>query len=62
MLFLMEGMLLPIAAGVEKNNLESVCEIADTGEDFKKAISELFQKSFTQDEIDKRKKILERML
>jgi glycosyltransferase involved in cell wall biosynthesis len=49
------------AAGVEKNNLESVCEIADTGEDFKKAISELFQKSFTQDEIDKRKKILERM-
>ena len=37
------------AAGVEKNNLESICEIAETESDFKKTISELFQKSFTQE-------------
>lgn len=46
-------------AAVEKSNLDSICEIADTATDFKKIIIALFQKSFTQSEIGKRKKILE---
>lgn len=46
-------------SAVEKSNLESICEIADSASEFKKIITELFQKSFTQSEIDKRKKIVE---
>lgn len=44
---------------IEKNTLAPICEIADSASDFKKIISGLFQKSFTQSEIDTRKKILE---
>ena len=46
------------SAAVEENNLASICEIAGAASDFKKIITELLQKSFTQIEIDKRKKIL----
>ena len=44
---------------IEKNNLEPLCIVADSASDYKKIITELFQKPFTQSEIDKRKKILE---
>jgi glycosyltransferase involved in cell wall biosynthesis len=47
------------AAAVEENNLESICEIAETASDFRKKITELFQKPFSQQEIDERKKALE---
>ena len=46
----------PVA--VEESALASICEIADSASGFKKIIKELFKKSFTQIEIDKRKKIL----
>jgi glycosyltransferase involved in cell wall biosynthesis len=48
-------------AAIEKSNLKSICEIADSASDFKKIITQLFQKPFTQNEIDNRKKILEGM-
>ena len=46
-------------AAVEENNLESICEVAETASDFRKKITELFQKSFSEQEIEKRKKTLE---
>ena len=51
--------VLTNAAAIEENNLESVCEIAETASDFRKKITELFQKSFSQPEIEERKKVLE---
>ncbi len=47
------------SASVDGCNPESICEIAATASDFKKAITDFFRQSFTQTEIDKRKKILE---
>ncbi|KAA9038600.1 glycosyltransferase family 4 protein [Ginsengibacter hankyongi] len=46
-------------SAIEKNNVEPLCIIANSASDYKKIITELFQKPFTQNEIDKRKKILE---
>ena len=46
-------------AAIEENNLESICDIADNASDFRKKITELFQKPFTQHEIEERKKVLE---
>ena len=59
MLFLMADTFVTNPAAVEENNLESICEIAETASDFRKKITELFQKSFSEQEIEKRKKILE---
>lgn len=49
------------SSAIEKNTLASICEIADSASDFKKIVNGLFQKSFTQSEVDKRKKLLESM-
>ncbi len=46
-------------AAIEENNLESICEVEDSVTGFRKKITELFQKPFTQQEIDQRKKVLE---
>lgn len=51
--------ILTNPAAVEENNLESICEIAETVSDFRKKITELFQKPFSQEEIDERKNVLE---
>ena len=51
--------ILTNPAAVEENNLESICEIAETASDFRKKITELFQKPFSQEEIDERKNVLE---
>lgn len=44
---------------VEENNLESICQIAETASEFRKKIIALFQKSFSEKEIEQRKKVLE---
>jgi len=48
-------------ASLEGTGLESLCEIAEEGNDYFKKINELFALSFTQEQIIERKKILERM-
>ena len=46
------------AASVEGTRFETLCEIAETSSAYKKAIEELFQIPFTENEINKRNQIL----
>ena len=46
------------AASLEGTGLETLCEIAENPSDYKKAIKQLFQLSFTQNEVNKRNEIL----
>ena len=49
------------SASLEGTGLASLCEIAEEGNDYLKKINELFELSFSQNEIIKRKKILTKM-
>jgi hypothetical protein len=46
------------AASLEGTGLESLCEIAERPADYRAITLQLFQRSFTQKEIDKRNEIL----
>ena len=46
-------------AAIEGSGLNSLCEIADGPDEYKKILNDLFTKSFTEDDIAERKKILE---
>lgn len=46
-------------AAVEESGLDSLCEIANSSTEFTKITLQLFHASFTEDDINKRKKILE---
>jgi glycosyltransferase involved in cell wall biosynthesis len=47
------------AAGVEGTGLESLCEISETKEDWQNSIKHFFQQTFTEEDINARRKILE---
>jgi glycosyltransferase involved in cell wall biosynthesis len=49
------------AASLDGTGLETLCELAETPNDYIKKIQELFKISFTEKEIDKRKEILKPM-
>ena len=49
------------AASLEGTGLESLCELAEGPSDYVKKITELFEISFAENEISKRKEILETM-
>lgn len=49
------------AAALEETILNALCEIADNAAEYKTLASQLFNTTFTEIEIDKRKKILERL-